>query len=340
MSALDSKESARNASQIDAAIASSSRSIEGLLHRVFYPTIATRTFDWPTRDQGSWVLDLDDQELASASAVVTGGTTLSAGQYLLRPDAGIDAGPPYDRIELNQGTSAAFETAGSAWQRSVSITGVWAGCPLTTDPAGTLASSATDSATTIAVSDSAAVGVGSILKIEDEYLIATAKSMVDTTQNLAGSLTAQSSADLVAVGSGAAFVAGEVIMVGSEKMLILEIAGNNLMVKRAWSGSTLAAHSNGDDVYAPRTVTVDRGALGSTAASHSSSTAVDTHHVPSLIGELCVAETVVTLARRSSGYARTIGNADQTRSASTRDINDIRAAAYAAHGRKGRHRAI
>src|SRR5690606_22447868 len=45
--ALDYKETARNDAQVDRAIESASRAVEGLLHRRFYPETATRYFDWP-----------------------------------------------------------------------------------------------------------------------------------------------------------------------------------------------------------------------------------------------------------------------------------------------------
>lgn len=46
-SALDIKQTARNNDQVDRAIDSASRAVEGLLHRVFYPTFDTRYVDWP-----------------------------------------------------------------------------------------------------------------------------------------------------------------------------------------------------------------------------------------------------------------------------------------------------
>lgn len=45
--ALDIKESARSDLQIDIAIEAASDSVDGLLHRVFYPQVMTRYFDWP-----------------------------------------------------------------------------------------------------------------------------------------------------------------------------------------------------------------------------------------------------------------------------------------------------
>lgn len=339
-SALDVAETARNARQLDRNIESASRSIDAQMHRVFYPTKATRTFDWPDqyRPGPSWTLWLDDQELAAATALVSGGTTISASDYFLRPDSG----PPYDRVEIDLGSSAAFSAGTSTWQQSISITGTWAGCRLDTDPAGTLNGSIDSSQTSLAVTDSAAVGVGSILLIGSEYLIVTRKSMLDTGQNLGGSgLTAVSSDVIVPVTTGTSFALDEVILIGAEQMKIVDIAGNNLIVKRAWNGTVLAAHAAAGDIYAPRTCTVERGSLGSTAASHGDTATIVTHRVPGLIHALGIAEAIVGEQRESSGYARTVnaGEAGQ-RAAPIRDLTDLRAQAFAAHGRQLRIRSV
>lgn len=47
MRALDSKLTARNATQIDRAIEAAAQSIDALTHRRFYPWTGTRYFDWP-----------------------------------------------------------------------------------------------------------------------------------------------------------------------------------------------------------------------------------------------------------------------------------------------------
>src|SRR3546814_19132909 len=72
----------------------------------------------------------------------------------------------------------------------------------------------------------------------------------------------------VDVTDGTLFFVGELILIDSERMRIVDITGNNLTVVRAYGGATLAAHSLGADVYVSRRLTVDRGALGTTAAPH------------------------------------------------------------------------
>jgi hypothetical protein len=124
----------------------------------------------------------------------------------------------------------------------------------------------------------------------------------------------------------------------SERMLIVDIAGNNLTVKRAWDGTVLAAHT-GSSIYAPRTLTVTRGALGTTAAIHTTAAAITCHVVPGLVRELCIAEATNLLLQGASGYARTIGAGDYTKESSGTGLANLRDQVYAAYGRKSRIRA-
>jgi len=160
-------------------------------------------------------------------------------------------------------------------------------------------------------SDSSVIGVGSIIRVEQERMIVTGKAMAATGQTLAANLTAQNNATTVQVQSGAALDT-EVIMIDAEKMLITDIVGNNLTVIRAWDGTPLAQHNTTATVYAPRLLTVQRGVLGTTAASHSANTAINVHIVPSLVREWCVAETLNTLVQSRRGYTtivkRSAGN--------------------------------
>ena len=125
-----------------------------------------------------------------------------------------------------------------------------------------------------------------------------------------------------------------------ERMLIDDIAGTSLIVRRAWDGTALAAHTTGATIFALRQFTVTRGALGSTAASHSSSDPIYVHAFPGLINELCVAETVCALEQNAGAYARTVGTGASARDSVGAGLEDVRARAYAAYGRKARLGAV
>lgn len=335
-SALDVKTTARSNSQVDRAIEAASRTVEGLLHRTFYPLLTTKYFPWPNYPQRSesWILWLDANELVSVATLVAGGTTIASADYFLEPQ---QYGPPYNRIELDKSTSATFGV-GDTDQRNVAITGVFCGCDIT-ELVGPTTSEALDASETgVDVSESASVGVGSILRIDSERMIVTGKTSITTGQTISANLGVQKNEETVGVQTGTSFTVGEQILVDAEYMLIVDIAGNNLIVKRATDGSTLAAHTSGATVYAPRTLVVTRGALGTTAATHSTSAPTYVYEVPGPVRELAVAEALLELGLRPVGYAMTTGSQAASNTVKLDPIKDLRDRVYTSHGRKGRMR--
>lgn len=329
-SALDSKETARNNPQIDRLIAAAADSIENdQLYRRFYPEIDTRSFAWPCEINvryGTRTLSLGIDELVSVTELTVDGTAVDEDLYTLLP---VNDGPPYTHVELDSSVTSTSDDP-----RPIQIAGVF-GYWDREDAAGALAAAVSDtSSTTVTVTDSSTIGVGQLLTVGDERMIVDGKSMVDTAQNTTAALTASVAGEVVAVGSGSAFTEGEVILVDAEKMLVVEIAGNSLIVKRPWDGSTLAAHDSGADVYAPRQLTVRRGVLGTTATTHASAAAVTKHAYPELVRQLCIAEAQVSLMQENTGWGRVIGSGDAQREAAGKGLSDLRDRAWLAHGRK------
>lgn len=317
--AADIAETAYANARIDRAIEAASRAVDKLCHRVFFPEQRTMTWDWPNQ-QGArpWRLWLDANELISATTLTSGGTTLSAADYLLRPDDG----PPYRRVEIDLGSTQAFDND-DTHQRAISIAGLY-GYNDTTESAGILVAAVeSTSATTVDVTDSAAVGVGQLLKVGTERMVVTAKAMLNTSQTLQTAMTADTSNTTCAVSNGTAYTPGEVILLDAERMLIEDVAGNNLIVQRAFDGSTLAAHT-GSTIYARRRLTVERGALGSPAATHVVSAAVRRQVFPGPVRRLAIAEAQNTLAQETAGWAREIGSGENVREAFARGLKDAR----------------
>lgn len=342
-SALDFAETSRSNARVDRAIAAASRQIEGFLHRRFYPETATRYFDFPDQYARPWRLWLDDSELISLTAISSGGTSISTADVNLEPNR---SGPPYNRVELRIDTNSAFG-GGTTTQREITITGLW-GYRDDETTAGTAASAATSGATTLLVSDSSEIGVGSLLRIGSERLIITERAMASTGQTLQTPLDAQQKTVTVAVTNGTAFAVDEVILLDSERMLIVDIASNNLTVKRAWDGSVLAAH-NGSTIYALRSLTVTRGALGTTAAAISQGDAIHRWNPPGPVQQLCIGEAVTTLLQQAAGYARTTGVGTSARQVGGGNVakteygtglDALREQVYTSHGRKARTRAV
>lgn len=325
--ALDSADT-RDDAHVDRAAASASEDVDTLCHRVFWPRVAARTFDWPTTTQPgapAWLLWLDRHDLITLTAASSGGVAISTGDVLLRPDHG----PPYTRVELDRSTSAVFG-GGDTPQRDITLTGLW-GYRNDETPAGELAAAVASTTTTnVTVTDSAAVGIGALLRVDTERMIVTGKTMATTGQT--GSLTADDTARTLTVSDGTAFAVQETLLLDAERVVVGDIAGNTLIVRRAQDGTALAAHT-GATIYAPRTLTVERGAGGTTAATHDSAAAVVVWTPPPLVHELALALAVTTVMQTRAGYARTAGTGDQQRETTGRGVAEARKRCRAAHGR-------
>lgn len=347
--ALDVKETARAARQIDRAIEAASDALDGgatganrgagLLKRRFFPEVETRYFDWPNPQRArSWRLWLDQHELADATEVTAGGVTIPATDYFLRPDDG----PPYNCLEIDLGSSAAF-SSGDTHQRAISITGPWCGCALATAAAGNLAAAVDATETGVDVTDSAAVGVGDLVQVGTERMLVTSKSMLDTGVDIdAGDSLTAAASDVSITLSTTAGAPGvdETVLIDSERMLVVDVAGSTLTVRRAWDGSVLAAHAAGSSIYAPRTLNVVRGAYGTTAATHDTAAAVARHLVPGLVRDLALGLALVQLLGEQAGYARTAGTGESQREVTGRGLAQLRKDCVAAYGRKARIRGV
>ena len=337
--AIDSKATAYNDSRVDDALDAASRAVEGLCHRRFYPETATRYFDWPNAQTAApWRLWLDDSDLISLTSISSGGTTISTADVILEPNR---TGPPYNRVEIDLSSSAAFG-GGATHQQDITITGLW-GHSNDESTAGLVDEAMTDTETAMDVTDSAAIGVGQVIRVGTERMLVTGKTMKDTLVNIdaADSLTASvSDVSITLSTTTGAPVVGETILIDSERMLVVDLAGTVATVRRAWDGSTLAAHAAGADIYAPRTLTVTRGALGTTAAAMALGDAVYRWDPPGTVRALTVAEASVILLQGAAGWARTAGTGDNQREVTGRGLAQLRAQVYATYGRKARSRAV
>ena len=334
---LDVQATARNNDQIDLAIQAATGAVEGQLNRRFYPLDATRYFTWPNYQYAAtYRLWLDYWELAApATQVTSGGVTIPLSQCFFEP---VNSGPPYTSLELNRAGTAAFGN-GPTPQRDVAITGTF-GFNLDAAPSGALAAAVTDTtSTSITVTNGSAAGVGNLLFVGTERMLLADKALITSGQTQQGSLTDKSSDQLVGVSDGTKYSVGEIIVLDAESMLITGTAPTSVTVKRAWDGSTLATHSAAA-IYAYRSWTVVRGATGTTAATHLNGTVISRYVPPSLITQYALAEAENNLLQGISGYARTVGAADNLRPVSGQARADIRKQAINAYARKARRRTV
>jgi hypothetical protein len=337
--ALDVHETARNNVQIDRAIQSSARNIEGYLHRRFYPEDGTKFFDWPNFQYAyPWRLWFDQYDLAGVpTSVTSGGVVIPLSACNFEP---VNSGPPYTYMELRRDQSYSFGN-GSTPQRDIAITGPW-GFGLATDPAGQLAAAVSSTtATGVTVSDGSLVGVGDLLIVDSERLLVQGRANADTGQTvLSGATTALNNDVAIGVTDGTQIHLGEVLQVDSERMLIVDVTGNTATVKRAWDGTVLATHSVGARIYASRALTVLRGQLGTAAATHSNTAPASISRVPSLVRDLAVAESINRLLQESGGYRDPQGEGAASAGHIGAALADLWEEAEAAFGRKARIRVI
>mgnify|MGYP001592050450 FL=1 len=311
---------------VDRLIEAASRRIDQETRRRFIPETATRLYRWPHRLTAPTIFWLD-QDLLSVTTLLakaqdTTPTTIATADYFLEPQS---LGPPYNRIEIDLSSSAAFE-AGDTPQRSISVAGTW-GYGNSTKAGGTVASGlASDAtATTFVCSNSALIDVGDTLLIQSEQLFVSGMaSAVLGTILLNGALTATKSQVSVTVDGSHGIVAGEVILVDSEKMFVEAVSTNVLTVVRAYDGSTLAAHADDTPVHIYRTLTVVRGVNGTTGAVHADATAISLYVPPLDITNLCLAETIAMFSQERAQWGRELGGVEGATELTGRALTDLR----------------
>jgi hypothetical protein len=352
--------------RVDRANQSTARDIEGELHRLFYPDDRVIWKDFPNDQYTSpWKLYLDNtgEEMVCLTSLSSGGIPIGLDQCFLRPQ-NPRRGFPYTRIELDRSSGATFGGQSATPQNAIKATGT-CGFTADADPAGQLAAPAGGSDTTILISNAALMGVGDLLILgygrgdapfpddplghagtiqpyTGERVLVSDRQAADTglAQSGGGCGTASvADAQLVWTGTGTAPAQGEVLLLDSEQMLVQFVTGAVATVERAWNGTVLQEHSSAE-IWAYRSLSVQRGFLGTAAAAWDSGTPVYRHRVPSLIRDLGIAESSNRVLQETSGYARTVGSAETAMPAPGAALADLWDEARTAYGRMARSRTV
>lgn len=334
MSAVDIQPTAEFFHRVDDAIASASRAVEGLTHRRFNPVLATKTFDWPDGNRSYRIRFNQPDELISLSGIVSGGTTMLATDF----DGYPTDGPPYSSLESPRASDTAYFQRGvNGSQGALALTGVW-GYDIKEVSAATTSEALDTSEVGIDVGPNT-IGVGSLLRVDSERMQVVGKEWADSTQT--GTLAASNAGVSLTVVNGSLFTAGETLLIESERVRVIDIAGNILTVKRAVDGSVLDDHA-ASAIYAQRTLVVERGVYGTTLATHSTSADVQRFIYPPLISQLARGYAVVALLGEESGFARTVTRSETTsdRISYARSIQLLEQQVEARYARRGRVRAV
>jgi len=322
---------------IDRLLESASREAEDSLNRWFYPLTAVRYYDYPSSQSPTAYRYWLNADLLEVTLLVSGGVTIAPADYYKEP---VNYGPPYNRIEVDLTSSAAFQ-AGSGFQHAIVVTGRWGYCE-DSIAAGALAEADDGTELALDVTDSSLIGVGDLILIGTERMIVTEKTLSTTTTavNMGAHIAADEAVVAITIDGVGAVCLGEIITIDAERMLVEGVGGAILTVKRAYDGSVLAGHLDNAVVYAPRTLTVSRAAVGTTAAAHNIAAAITKNVPPGLISELCLAEVIYGLTQEKGNFALTAGQGDAIKEISGRGIADVRQRAKDAYGRTRGPRAI
>jgi hypothetical protein len=258
-------------------------------------------------------------------------TVIPAANFLLNP---VNLGPPFSRIEIKLSTTAFFSSK-DTHQEQIRVAALW-GFSDDTKAAGTVASGLASSSTvtTFVCSDASLIDVGDTLLIGSEQVFVSERSTNDVGTNTNGALTVNKAETTVPVVSGAAIKVGEVILVEAERMYVESITGNDLTVKRAYDGSTLAAHDTGKDISVFRTLTIVRATNGTTAATHANSTAINKYAPPADIVAMCKALAIHADKAEQGGWTGSHGSGEGAVRVSQREIDDKRDRVKRIYGRR------
>lgn len=310
-------------------IESNSRRIDQATRRIFIPKTQTRTFRWPQRQPSLGYILWLDFDLISVTTLQTKAqnttpTTIVAADYFLEP---ANFAPPYDRIEIDQSSTAVFE-GGDTSQRSISVAGSW-GYRDDKRASGTVSSglAASATATSMVCSDGSLIDVGNTLLIETEQVFVSDRSFAALgviLLDMVGNLASDKATVAVTVDAAHGIVAGETIRIDSEQMYVESVSGNILTVTRAYDGTVLASHTDNTAIHINRTLTVERAINGTTGATHADATAINVYEPPFDINEWCVAETIAAYLQEGAGWGRTIGQGDGAMEFGARDLAGLR----------------
>ena len=318
---------------IERVIEASSRDVDRWTRRHFIPKTQTRLYRYPQPRPGLASVLWLDQDLLSVTTLQTKAqntspTTISSSDYFLEPNnPEPDGNTRYNRIEIDLSSTAAFE-GGDTPQRSISVAGSW-GWSNATQSAGAVDDSGGISAsdTTLIVSDASKIDVGDTLLIDSEQIFVSDRSfaargsiLLDEGSDLSGT----NSTVTVTIDGSHGIVAGEVIRIDSEQMKVISVSTNDLTVIRAWDGSVLASHTNNTAIHVNRTLTIERGVNGTTAASHSDDATISKYTPDSDISRWCMAEAIATYHQEHGGWGTSIGTGGGASELDGRELSQMR----------------
>lgn len=249
--------------------------------------------------------------LLSVTSITNDQTSLSASDYQLlgslESDQPFWPDGPYGVLRIDPlGTNTA---PWSCVKNGVAVNGHWGLYERAEATGATLAALQSSGAAAVVVGDGSLLSPGMLLKIESEWqFVKGYGAPTASVTTLSSALDASS--EIIAVASGAALKVGELIQAEFEKMLVLDIQGNNAYVERGWMKTKKVAHTSGTALAAFRTFSVDRSVNGSVAVEHASSTAISRMMAPDDVNYLARQIATLMMKKSQTGYAGRSGSSE------------------------------
>lgn len=174
----------------------------------------------------------------------------------------------------------------------------------------TLSATINASAETLTVSNGSKVSPGMVLKLGDEQILVTGWD--EPTEEVAWLFEAlDSTSDELELDDGDLVNVGETIRIDFEKMRVTARRADRFSAKRAWNNTRQSLHVVESPVDVYRTITVERGINGTTAAEHLSGIDLYRYIVPDNILKLTKKMAVLGLNQSNTGYAGRSGDGEQ-----------------------------
>lgn len=269
----------------------------------FIPVTLTRNFHGRGRQE------MLIPPLLTVTSIVNDEDTLVAADYILQPEAGFWPNGPYGKLLV--GTDPVNLSAWIDEEDGVTIVGKWGLYQLTKSTGAEVddATQQSDSQTTLQVDNAGLISPGMVLLIGNEQELVTGWSTpIDSATDITEALTA--TGDVLTLGDATKVHIGEILRVGFEQMKVLDLntTTNEAYVGRGWNKTAAVVHADNSDVYVYRTLTVERGVNGTTAAAHLINAAISRYVAPDDILFLVKEIATLMLNKAASGYQGRTGN--------------------------------
>lgn len=252
----------------------------------FIPVKLTRNFHGMGKDK--LILPYP---LLSITSVTNDGTALVSSDYIAKPEEGMWANGPLSHLIVDPDAANLSEWVDE--EDGVVIVGLWGKFLRSLSTGATVQDNPQSaSQTTLKVNNGAKVSPGMVLLIESEQEHVTGWDAPTSSITTFGANVANTD-EIVTLADASLVNVGEIIRAAStfEQMRVRDrnTTTNKCLVTRGWNGTPKTTISSGAAVDAYRTVTVERGVNGATAAQHAQATAISRYVPP---------DDVILLARK------------------------------------------